>query len=232
ASAALLAALPYLSTSPEQLRAARAAVARAPEPPEPPAASTVFLSVHRGLHRQIRAYLLGLLSARLGDAGAAARYASALDTMSGPGAEAGSLPRDLAAGIRAESAMRAGRPAEALALLAASRRERWYELATASPFFAQSRERFVQAEALAALGRDPEAAELYRSFTGEGSPFDLTYSAPAALRLGAIAERAGRREEAADHYARVLEAWADADGELQPILREARKGLERVKREP
>ncbi len=227
---ALLAAFPFRHADRAELASARDALAAAPDTPEPPAEAAVFLSSHHGLHRHFRAYLLGLLSARLGDAARAARHAAELEALPTP-TEAGSLAGDLARGVRAELAAQRGRPAEVTAAFAGARREAWYEMASASPFFAQSRERFLQAEALAAQGRDSEAAVLYRSLSGQGSLFELAYLAPAQLRLGEIAERQGRADEAAQHYSRVLEVWRDADPPLQPLVREARARLAKVRGE-
>jgi tetratricopeptide (TPR) repeat protein len=190
----------------------------------------VFLSVHHGLHRHLRAYLLGLLEARLGDATKAARYAAELDNLPVP-PDAGSLPRDLAQGIRAETAAQRGRPADVIQAFAGVRREAWYEMSSASPYFAQPRERFVQAEALVAMGRDADATVLYQSLSGEGSSFELPYLAPAQLRLGEIAERQGRAEEAAQHYAKALELWRNADPTLQPLVKEARTRLAKARGE-
>jgi eukaryotic-like serine/threonine-protein kinase len=227
---ALLAAAPYRAADPGELAAARDAVARAPDTPEPPPTTSVVLSAHHGLHGDLRTYLLGLLDARLGNATRATKLARELETLPAP-ANVGSLMPDLARGIRAETASRRGRPAEVTAGFAGVRRETYYELATTSPFFAQARERFVQAEALVAQGRDAEATALYRSLGGQGSMFELPYLAPAQLRLGEIAERQGRADEAADHYARVLELWRDADPPLQPLVREARARLAKVRSE-
>ncbi len=227
---ALLATAPFRQADAAELAAARDAVARAPDSPEPPQETSVFMSVHNGLHRHLHTYLLGLLDARLGNAARAAQYARELEAMPTP-ADAGSLTRDLAAGIRAESAARRGRPAEVITAFEGVRRESWYEMATASPFFAQPRERFVQAEALEAAGRDAEAVPLYRSLGGQSSLFELPYMAPAELRLGEIAERQGRTDEAAEHYSRVIELWRDADAPLQPLVREARARLAKVRGE-
>ena len=227
---ALLAAAPYRPADPAELAAARDAVARAPDPAEPPPETSVVLSVHHGLHGHLRTYLLGLLEARQGNATRAAQYAKDLEALPAP-ANVGSLMPDLARGIRAETAARRGRPADVTAAFSGVRRETWYELATTSPFFAQARERFVQAEALVAQGRDAEAAPLYRSLSGQASMLELPYLAPAQLRLGEIAERQGRADEAADHYARVLDLWRDADPALQPLVREARARLGKVKGE-
>jgi tetratricopeptide (TPR) repeat protein len=227
---ALLAAAPFRQADAAELALARDAVARAPDGPEAPRETSVFLSVHHGLHGHLRTYLLGLLYARLGDAARAAQYTRDLEARP-ESTEVGSLTQDLARGIRAESASRRGRPAEVTAAFEGARRESWYELATASPFFAQARERFVQAEALEAQGRDAEAALLYRSLGGQGSLFELPYLAPAQLRLGEIAEREGRTDEAAEHYSRVIELWHNADAPLQPLVREARGRLAKVRGE-
>ncbi len=227
---ALLAAAPYRQADPAELASARDAVDHAPATPEPPLETSVVLSVHHGLHGHLRVYLLGLLDARLGQATRAAQYARELETLPLPG-DVGSFAPDLAKGIRAESAARRGRPADVTAAFEGVRRETWYELATTSPFFAQARERFIQAEALAAQGRDAEAAPLYRSLSGQASMFELPYLAPSQLRLGEIAERQGRPDEAAQHYSRVLELWRNADPSLQPLVKEARARLANLKGE-
>jgi tetratricopeptide (TPR) repeat protein len=226
----LLAVMPFRAVDTAEMASARDALVRARETPDPPAETAVLAGLHRGLHHHLRAYLLGLLEARLGNAARAARSAAELEALPAP-ADAGSLPRDLAEGIRAEIAAHQGRPAEVTAAFTGARRASWYELATNSPFFAQARERFIQAEALVAQGRDGEAAPLYRSLHGQGSIFELPYLAPAQLRLGEIAERQGRPDEAAEHYSQVLEAWRDADAPLQPLVREARARLAKVRGE-
>jgi tetratricopeptide (TPR) repeat protein len=227
---ATLAAYAFRHADPTELKAARDELLRAPDTPEPPAESSVFLSVHHGLHRHLRAYLLGLLEARLGDPTRAARYATELENLPAP-VDAGSLPRDLAQGVRGEIAAQRDRPSDVTEAFAGVRREQWYELSSASPYFAQPRERFIQAEALVADGRDADAAVLYRSLNGEGSTFELPYLAPAQLRLGEIADRQSRPDEAAQHYAKVLELWKDADPTLQPLVREARARLAKARGE-
>src|SRR5262249_19950648 len=123
------------------------------------------------------------------------------------------------------------RPAEVIEAFAGVRREAWYEMSSASPYFAQPRERFLQAEALVAQGRDADAAVLYQSLSGEGSSFELPYLAPAQLRLGAIAERQRCTEEVAQHYAKVLDVWRAADPTLQPLVKEARTRLAKARGE-
>jgi tetratricopeptide (TPR) repeat protein len=227
---ALLAALPFRQADRAELISARDQLMRAPETVEPPAETAVLAGLHPRLHRHLRAYLLGLLEARLGNGARAGRYAAELEALPVP-PDAGSLPKDLAKGIRAEVAARQNQPAAVSAAFGGVRRESWYELATNSPFFAQSRERFIQAEALAAQGRDSEAATLYRSLSGQGSTSELSYLAPAQLRLGEIAERQGHADSAAEHYSRVVEMWRNADPPLQPLVREARARLAKVRSE-
>ena len=227
---ALLATLPFRQADRAELTSARDQLMRAPETAEPPAETAVLAGLHPRLHRHLRAYLLGLLEARLGNGARAGRYAAELEALPVP-PDAGSLPRDLAKGIQAEVAARQNRPAGVTAAFGGVRRESWYELATNSPFFAQSRERFIQAEALSAQGRDGEAATLYRSLSGQGSTSELSYLAPAQVRLGEIAERQGRPDSAAAHYSLVLEMWRNADPPLQPLVREARARLAKVRSE-
>ena len=226
----LLAAAPFRAPDVAELTAARAAVASAPDTPEPPLETSVVLSAHHGIHGHLRTYLLGLLTARLGDAPRAAQLAKELEAMPAPSG-VGSLIGDLARGIRAESAAHRGRPADVTAAFEGVRREAWYELATTSPFFAQARERFIQAEALVAQGRDADATPLYQSLSGQATMFELPYLAPAQLRLGEIAEREGRADAAADHYSRVMDLWRNADQSLQPLVREARTRLAKIKGE-
>jgi serine/threonine-protein kinase len=227
---ALLAAAPFRPVDPAELTAARAAVARAPDTPEPPRETSVVLSAHYGLHRHLQTYLLGLLTARLGDAARAAQYAKDLESLPAPG-DLGTFTADLAKGIRAETGARRDRPPEVTAAFEGVRRETWYELATTSPFFAQARERFIQAEALVAQGRDADALPIYRSLSGQATMFELPYLAPAQLRLGEIAERQGRTDAAVEHYSRVIELWHNADAPLQPFVREARARLAKLKGE-
>jgi tetratricopeptide (TPR) repeat protein len=225
---ALLAAAPFLSTSASELRAARAGLARELPSPPPPVGASVLLTAYTTLHRQVRTYLLGVLSARLGEPTRAARYAEQLERMESP-ADAGTLVRDLAFGIRAESAWHEKQPGATLAALQQVRGESWYEAATASPFFAESRERFLRGEAYNATGRSAEALEAY-SFSGQGSTFDVAYLAPAELRQAEVTERLGRPKEAEEHYARFIELWRGADPELQPMVAQAKSRLAALKR--
>jgi hypothetical protein len=80
---------------------------------------------------------------------------------------------------------------------------------------------------LDATGQSDEAASAYRSFD-EFSFMDRVFAAPAKLRSARQAERQGRTADARRHYERFLFLWSGADEQFQPMLDEARVGLERV----
>jgi tetratricopeptide (TPR) repeat protein len=50
------------------------------------------------------------------------------------------------------------------------------------------------------------------------------------LARGRLYEELGERERAAESYERFLSMWQDADPALEPQKREAREGLERVRK--
>jgi hypothetical protein len=190
----------------------------------------VFFNAHDGVHAILRAYLLGVVSTRLGDLATAERYAADLAREKGP-PTATALPHDLALEVRAEIAIAQGSRETALALLRQRSGESWYEYHFASPFFSGSRARYLQANLEAAQAKGDgdvrRAVTLLSSFEGYAA-YDLIYEAPARLRRAALYERLGDRRAAAADYARVLMLWKDCDVELQPVVDSARAGLARV----
>ena len=52
------------------------------------------------------------------------------------------------------------------------------------------------------------------------------------LERGRVAERLNDRDKAVQCYSFVLDAWRNADPELQPYVTEARDGLARLTGEP
>ncbi len=187
----------------------------------PSQAPSAFLSAHRGAHRLLKTYLIGLVDTWRGETDAAARSAANLERAERPAVDT-TLAANLVRGLRAEALRRAGRGRDALALLEAPGRHSPYALAVASTFHAAVRERFLRAELLSQLGRQDEALSWYAS-VGDGSVYDLPYVAPAHLRAAAVLEAQGRPGEAAEHYRRVVELWRDAEPELRNSVEEARR---------
>ena len=171
----------------------------------------------------MRTYLLGLLSARLGDLAAASRHADELAAVRDE-RHAGQA-HDLARGLRAEIARTRGQLPRALAEI-----ERFPFEISAPGVRALAhwgvRERFLRAELLHALGRDEEALPWYNSFQ---NAYDLSFMAAAHMRQGEIEERLGERERAEFHYTRFITMWRDCDPEFQPLVAQARQGLARLR---
>jgi serine/threonine-protein kinase len=69
-------------------------------------------------------------------------------------------------------------------------------------------------------------ADLSEVLVAQQSPFEVLF----ALERGTVAERMGRRDEAAAAYAFVAAAWARGDPEVRPQLERARAGLARLGR--
>jgi tetratricopeptide (TPR) repeat protein len=166
----------------------------------------------------VRNYLTGLLSVRLGDAAATRASIAALDEVkAAPRAEVATA---LAIGLRAEVLRTQGNAAGALAAI--ERFPSAPEMFTRTFPHWSTRERFLHAELLHAVGRDREALPWYESL---GTIYDLPYIAPAHFRCGQIYLRMGNRAAAAFHFTRFVRLWSDADPTLQPLVQEARVAL-------
>jgi tetratricopeptide (TPR) repeat protein len=63
---------------------------------------------------------------------------------------------------------------------------------------------------------------------GRLSRVDHAHLGPALERLGKLYDERGDRAKAAEHYARFVELWADADPELQPRVRAAQERLDEI----
>ncbi len=209
---ALAATIPFLPVPRERLEELAATVAGWPRAVEEirPFSPT---EPHATMPGYLRAYVLGLLQARLGHPRQALALAGELTDL-GEIPHVEGLHLDLAAGLRAEVANQAGDNQQILAHLAERHGRYNYQLSVFSPLFSRSRERWLQAEALYALGRLEEAEAWYESLA-ELNLFDLAYFAPSLRRRAEIAERLGRPEEAARHRSRAAELWRDADAELE-----------------
>ena len=145
--------------------------------------------VHDDAHLVLRDYLIGGLSARLGDTAEAERRAASLDRATGP-ADLVLYARAAAAGVRAQAAIAAGHPDQAATLLERSLavQSRVARLGP-SAFYPRGLERYHLAESLRSLGREEEARQWYNSFYN--SIFDAPFVVPSPApprRAGAVTD--------------------------------------------
>jgi tetratricopeptide (TPR) repeat protein len=212
-----LATMPFTPWSPDELQAVRDELLRwrAAEQPRRTHPS-LFVRAHNGLYAHIRAYLLALLSVRLGDHASAARHASELDQLSGTPTHR-ALGHALSEHVRAELAAAGGAAVEGLDTLTRAEVEVGYDCGITSPFYSRAGARYLRGTLAEASGCHDEAAQWFASF-GETSVYDLAYIAPALVRRGASLEALGRTDAAIESYRRALALWAERDEEMAPII--------------
>ncbi len=58
---------------------------------------------------------------------------------------------------------------------------------------------------------------------------DVDYLAGSLKRLGELYEQRGEKQKALASYRRFVELWRDADPELQPLVSDARRRIERLR---
>jgi len=179
---------------------------------------------HDGVHLHLRSYLLGRISAKLGEHETALRHADELERMTTP-PDAGSLALDLAQSIRAHVFAEQGRLEDALRALEAVPREVPFSRKHASWAFVQPQERFLRAELLSQLGRQEEALRWYQS--GHYYP-ESVLAGPSHLRQAEIHDQLGRPEQAIEQYRRFVDLWRDADPEFRPLVESAQRTLQRL----
>jgi hypothetical protein len=121
-------------------------------------------------------------------------------------------------------AFHAGRPEDALRLLEELECRDAQGDINVIPFVARANERFLRGEVLTSLGRDAEALQWFASL-GKGSVSEVPLLALAHPRLGEIHERRDNRDQAARHYAMVMELWRAADPEFRQLVDTARRRL-------
>ncbi len=92
-------------------------------------------------------------------------------------------------------------------------------------------QRLTEAQVLAAIGRDEEAAAVLDQIADIGfppGPIEVIWT----LERARVNERLGNREKAVRDYGYVMDAWRHADELLRPFVEEARQGVTRLAREP
>lgn len=181
---------------------------------------SMFFNAHDDIHGVIRLYLIGVLSARLGDPEAAHAYASRLDTSRVPGP-------DLAASVRSQMALYRGLVEDALAAMEGVRQVFLYNVTLVSPVYNLTLERFTRGELLRELGRPEEALGWYANI-GDATSFELPYMSAGHLRRAEIFEALGEMDRAAEQYAAFVALWRNADPALQPLVEQARGRLEEL----
>ena len=93
--------------------------------------------------------------------------------------------------------------------------------------------RLTLAQLLMARGRYREASlHLERRWPGTTSCSNGFDDVVWTMARARVLDRLGRRTEAARDYALVVEAWRNADPELQPVVRGARDALARLESRP
>jgi tetratricopeptide (TPR) repeat protein len=197
----------------------------------PGASRLAWLRIHDHLHPVLRTYLVGVLSARLGETDVALERAMELEGMF----DIPELPRDstwirdLAHGLRAQAAMAEGRLEDALAHFEKARFKVMNAQVLFSSFYFQTLERYLRAEVLFERGRYDEALGWYDSF-GWCWGYEFVYLAPAHLRRAQIYEHLGQPDKAIEHYAMFVGCWSDCEGgELRPLVQEAEAKLRELR---
>ena len=223
---ALFAVVPALNISHVALREIRDSLLQWTPTSTTAAPSRSWLQMPTELYPYVRTYLLGIVSARLGELDEARTYAAVLDRAAPPSDSARLLP-DLALEIRALMRMHEGDFSGALALLEqATLGIRWkYQVRDA--LHRRPIGRFLRAELLFQLRRDEEALGWYAGVAEFGRP-GFVLLAPAYLRMGEIHERRGNTAQAVEYYSRFVARWKDCDPELRPLVDDVRRRLARL----
>jgi DNA-binding SARP family transcriptional activator len=149
-----------------------------------------------------RDFLIGCLSARLGDGPRVQDKVAALRAAAAPPALSYLSPA-LAQTVLAVEAAAHGQHAAALSLLEQVRLRPPLEVMIVQmPFFSHHFERYLRATLLATAGRCAEAEAWFDS-VAEASAYGLPWAVPALQARAGLLDRSGRREEAARCRARV-----------------------------
>lgn len=199
-------------------------LARWPAADHPPRTHpSLFVRAHNDLFQHLRAYLLAVLSIRLGDSTAAGRYAAELATLPGSPANR-ALAHALGEHVRAEIAFGGGDAKLALETIVRAEVEVGYDCGITSPFYSGAGARFLRAAAAEATGCAADAAQWFGSF-GEMSIYDLVYLVPGLVRRANALEQLGQPVDAVATYRRALTLWSARDPAMDAIVRPAAERL-------
>ncbi len=227
---AIAATLPFLEVPREDLESIRAemmlwnAGAEASDP-------NAGLAIR--LRPQLRLYLLGLLSTRLGDNASALRFAEDIERATTP-PEAKAVIRGLAQTVRADVALAGGRADKARDALEEVQGEVPLELVSTPVYsnireFAQEHARYLRVLTLSVREQPTEAFRwIENSF--QGAPSEIAYIAPMHLQRAEIYERLGDVKKAEQHYRRFVTLWKDCDPALRPQVERARMRLTQLEK--
>jgi len=225
---ALFVTLPLVESSDSELQAIRASLeAWRADSALPSDWQRSGINTSWSLGPQVRLYLLGLVSARLGESAAALEHARQLESLPCPW-HAPTASQDLAQGVRAEVFWQRGRMQDALDALEAAPRNAYYQEAWDSPFVVSERDIFLQAMVLDSLGRHDEAIPWYAYVPENAFFLHAALLAPSHLYRGEIHEELGDRARAIRHYNAFVELWQDADPEYRGLVDDVRGRIVRL----
>ena len=229
---ALAATLPFLRVPPNDLDSLRREV-ELWEPGIESSGTDAGLAAQ--LNPQLRLYLLGLLSSRLGDYEAALRRATEIERSGSPD-EARATIHALALTIRADVALLDGGQEEAGQLMDGVQGEVPLELVNVPAYanvreFTQEHARYLRVLVLRMQQKNREALQ-WAATSFQGAPSEIVYLAPMHLERAELYERLGERERAVEHYQRFLGLWRDCDPALRPVVERAKSELARLVAEP
>lgn len=219
---ALYASVPFFGVAEPELRALRDEIEEwEPGPDDAIDAYDAFLGIHNGVYPLLRHYVLGLLSARLGEDEDVTDAVAALEAVTGDDIP---FARRLAAGVRMAAEVEAEPVPDVVDLppVNASMNE-----VANSAFYAQALERYNLGRTHLGAGR-PEPALSWLSAATEGRN-EIFLLGPAAFWTGVAHEAAGRGEAAARSYTKFLDMWEGSDPGLHEWAGMARQGLARLR---
>jgi tetratricopeptide (TPR) repeat protein len=119
-------------------------------------------------------------------------------------------------------AVNEGRPHDAIAEYRGADRLSWRNHVRALPLLAFAYDQAGEPDSALAVYERYVTTPWFAKWT------DSWWLAPALERLGALHEQQGDTAKAIYYYGKFVEAWEDADPELQPWVEDARRALERL----